>query len=381
MPESIPPDLSLFRRWLLTTLAATVALLVLAAGFVVVTDPFLHYHRPWFGYGQVVWKEAYLNPGLAKHLDYNAVVVGGSYVQNTKVSTVDEVLGVRSVKLTSAGGTPANLNRLFGLALGSGRDIKTVIVASPLTKFLSDNPQGLRSDLPEYLWDQNPFNDVAYLLNREVIAYTLREMAQNALGINPRWTEQEWLDQAYSWWPNYRNKNGKAYVLKHYRVPQPGSALPDDQYLSAARSQFDANIRPFVEAHPQTTFHFILPPFSRLYWRDALVSGRLDAQLAVKQWLVDQLLAYPNVRVHDFMAMEVTADLDNYKDRTHFLPPVSEAMTRALSTEEYLVKAPLTADDLRSFRDLVAAYDDPDIPREPDQSSLKPLSEADQDLF
>lgn len=373
-----------FRRWLAATLAATAILLLGIATYVVVVDPFMHFHKPWFGLGQVSWKESYLNPGLAKHWDYDAVVVGGSYVQNTKVSTVDATLGVRSIKLTSAGGTPANLGRLLGLALSSDKEVKTVIVAIPVTKFTSPDVSALRNELPEFLYDDNPLNDVSYLFNWEVLAPSVETMAKGILRGGTR-TQQEWLDEAYSWWPRYRTKNGKAYILKHYTPRAPRSERPAGLYLSAARAQFDTHLRPAIEAHPQTTFRFFFPPFSRLLWRDLEDAGTLRAHLEVKRWLCEQLLAYPQVEVHDFMRLEqFMSDLDNYKDRTHFLPPVTEYLTKTLSTGQHRLTTVPTEADLQSFEAYIRAYDDPEIPRASEaRSDDTPLPDdtVGQDLF
>lgn len=385
-PSSVPPH----RVWTILTLGVVFVVLGLVAGVVVVLDPFMHYHKPWFGYGMVSWKEAYTNPGVAKNLDFNAAVIGGSYVQNTKVSTVDRVFGVKAVKLTNAGGTPANLHRLLDLAFSSGQPLKTVLVAIPVTKFTSSNTDSLRSELPEYLYDDNPLNDVAYLWNREVVIPAAVTALNQVVGRGKNWSEERWLDEAYSWWGRYKTKNGKAYILKHYEPPSKASReYPAGHYRDAAKAQFEAHLAPVITAHPDTVFRFFFPPFSRLLWRDLLDRGSLRAHLEIKRYLTVRLLSYPNVEVHDFMRLEqYMSDLDNYKDRTHFLPPVTEYLTEALATGEHRLTTAETDADLDAFLAYVAAYDDPEIPRaqpgaEPDADN-KPEVEADtvgQDLF
>ncbi len=357
-----PAATGAFRTWVIATGTAILGILVLLAAEVFVFDPFMHYHAPWFGYGFVSWKETYLNPGLAQHENYNAVIVGGSYVQNTRVSQVNALFGVDSVKFTDAGGTPANMDRLLEVALDSGRAVRLAIVALPVTKFEGSDVGALRHELPEYLYDDEWLNDLSYLWNSDVyieqakaLWYSMRHKLT---------TRAEWLDAANAWFARYQHKVGKHYLLAHYSAPLPGNELRSDFFVGRAAKQFDAHIRPALEEHPGVVFKVFFPPFSLLLWRDKLVEGTLRAELEIKRYLASRLLEYPNVEVYDFMTMPQVSDLDNYKDRSHYLPVVNDALMEELTRAGYRMKAPPTEADLDAFVALVRGYDDPDIPRE-----------------
>jgi len=349
-----------FRRWVLVTGGGILAVLGLLALEVAIFDPFMHYHAPWFGYRFVSWKEAYLNPGLVRHEAYNAIIVGGSYVENTKISQFNPLFGVEALKVTNAGGTPGDIGRQLEMGLDSGR-VKLAVVAIPLTKFESAQVEALRHELPEYLYDDDWINDLSYLWNLDV--YLEQAKALWASFRHPRADREQWLDEAYSWYGRYKDKSGKKYLLGHYDPPAPGDELPADFYLDRATKQFDTHLKPYLDRHPEVVFKFFFPPFSQLLWRDKLVEGKLRAELEIKRLLAKRLLAYPNVELYDFMAMPQTSDLENYKDRTHYLPVVNDVVMHEMAGSGYRMTSSPSDADIDAFLALIRAYHDPDIPQ------------------
>lgn len=109
-----------FKHWTIITLFSLLLLLLLSAGTVYVVDPFEHYRQASF-YTPLYDNQVYCNSGIARHYDYDAVLLGSSMVENTRASSLDEHFGVRSVKLPFKGGYPYNYARVMDLAFEDRR--------------------------------------------------------------------------------------------------------------------------------------------------------------------------------------------------------------------------------------------------------------------
>ena len=105
-----------FKHWTIITLFSLLLLLLLSAGTVYVVDPFEHYRQASF-YTPLYDNQVYCNSGIARHYDYDAVLLGSSMVENTRASSLDEHFGVRSVKLPFKGGLSLQLRPGDGFGL------------------------------------------------------------------------------------------------------------------------------------------------------------------------------------------------------------------------------------------------------------------------
>ena len=137
-------------------------------------------------------------------------------------------------------------------------------------------------ELPKYLYNLNPLDDVEYLLNAE----TYQEAMRNYL---LRGTEEMLtLDEAYMWQGRYTFS--KEWVLGHYFRPEVSeTVLPDDAYLEAAEENLDV-VCGWIEEHPDVQFTIWFPPYSMLYWDKATRQGIRDAVLAAVEYAAGRLL-------------------------------------------------------------------------------------------
>ena len=61
-----------------------------------------------------------------------------------------------------------------------------------------------------------------------------------------------------------------------------------------------------------------MPPYSALYWYNAQQEGYYDILMDFKKEVVNKLSKYNNVRIIDMHAIDGIADLNHYKDITHY---------------------------------------------------------------
>ena len=109
----------------------------------------------------------------------------------------------------------------------------------------------------------------------------------------------------------------------------------------------DVNLVPIVKNHPETTFYIFYPPYSILTFKDMAKQDWLKTTQLFKQYVFSQLQHYPNVKIYDFQASkEVTCDLDNYRDMTHYHQRINTWMLQQMKDEQYLTKDAATLEKL-----------------------------------
>ena len=87
------------RTWCIAVLMMSLLLLCAVAVLNAWVDPFFHYRAPREGIAYDMQSDRYLNDGILKHLDYDAVILGSSVTQNFQTSQCDELFGCHSVKV------------------------------------------------------------------------------------------------------------------------------------------------------------------------------------------------------------------------------------------------------------------------------------------
>ena len=70
------------RSWNIVVISGLLILLSLAGGMVYVIDPYLHYHKPLESLQYPLKDERYINDGIARNYEYEAMITGTSMTQN-----------------------------------------------------------------------------------------------------------------------------------------------------------------------------------------------------------------------------------------------------------------------------------------------------------
>ncbi len=340
-------------------IAIIAAGLLLVATLVVYVDPFFHYHTPLKEFPYIVDNQLSQNPGMAKNMDYNGCIIGSSMTVNFDTDDFKELLGYDTVKLSYSGAYPKDDYNILSIvfdestharqtqpmgAVFFAMDIPTMTAGTEETKY----------PLPEYLYDRNIFNDVNYVLNKDVLfQYIMRPIIQG---------KGSDLSEIYaSWWtPEFYNIN---YVMYTYEEPpKSDQVITADDVLPTTKANLEKNILPFVEQHPETQFYFFFPPYSILYWHNLQQENFYEAAFAQYQYVADKLLKYDNVHLFYFQTMDEITDLNNYADYSHYKPEINRYMVECFSDGRHQVtsSAQMTQ-ELDRMRQIVEEFDFEDL--------------------
>ena len=321
------------KRWAKGVLITCGLLLALCALTVYALDPFEHYREsrilPLYD------QESYNNPGIARSYDYDAVILGTSMVEMSHPSVVDEAFGVHSVKLPMRGSHTAQMGWQLSHVL-KDHDLSLAILAVDAYSLMG--PPDDMEEIVEYLWNDNPFDDVNYLLNRDVLLVRIPRLLKN-LG-KPLDTKRDdmyqWTDVVFS-----------AQSVLNTVTFSPQAPMQDaDSRIERSTENIERHLKAHIEAHPETRFCLYLPPYSVAYWYLMTRQGLSEQQYRSRARLCELLLGLPNVEIYDYSSrVEWITDLDAYFDYSHHSGEVSDRLMRAMAAGEGRV---LTLEDMQA---------------------------------
>ena len=336
-----------YKRWACGLLAAILLLLALCAGVVYTVDPCLYYRIPdrW---DPIFFSERYQAAGLARNVPADTVIMGTSMAANYRAGDAEEVFGGTAVRITLPDGYFSEFDQAI-TALFRKRTPERVLFALDMNTLVRDE-SGLTDALPTYLYNENPLDDVKYLLNKDTLYYSAYVLLANS------WGQGQTLDEGFAWdtgiWWNHST------VLANYERPvMAEKRLSADAYLA----NVDANlavVERWAAEHPETEFHLFLSPYSILYWDKNERLGQLDAVFPALERVCQRLTACENVKLYGFLLdQEIVEDLDNYCDYVHHSQDVCAAVLRKIAAGEQLLTAENYQETIANWREFVIDYD------------------------
>ena len=335
------------KRWAAAVLTAVALLLALCAGMVRLADPFFHYRDPDPA-GEVWFDQRYQCAGLLRSQTYETVLMGSSLAANYRPGWFDVFYDTATVKVTFPNGGFHEFDQALDYAF-SRQDVKRVIFGLD-PNLLARSPEEAPDQLPAYLYDDDPWNDGAYLLNKDVLMRSAYALLKKRAG------ETQPLQDAFVWDGNVYFSRQLA-LAAYERPEQATEALPADAFLENCRENLSV-VTGWLTEHPDTRFVFFFSPYSILAWDKMQRLGETEAMLTMLDEATETLLNYDNAELQFFMAdFPVITDLDNYADHLHVAGKVTYAMAQAMPTEQNRLTAENRAEVLDGLREFVVHYD------------------------
>ena len=305
------------KKWLALFLGVSLLGLLTVGGLTAIVDPYFLFHKPLTGISYVINNERYQNYGMARNFSYDAMIVGTSMSENFKPSEFDALFGVHSVKLPFSGGSHCEVKELLNFAFRHNADVKYVIRNIDLFRAFDgkDDRDYPEDSYPTYLYDDNPWNDVRYLLNWETFSNgTLMDLAWTVLG-KPGQT----LDEYACWTED--DAFGPQGIQQHYSrnlVEYSGNnSITEEEYERIAEN-LDANVLAPAREHPEVTFYLYVSPYSIYFFDYVNEMGELDRYLLAQEYILHKLLGQENIKLFAFyQETEVVTDPYNYRDVAH----------------------------------------------------------------
>lgn len=319
------------KKVLISTAVTIASLFLLTIVLVVGADPFFHYHGPADMNKVYLYNEVYQTPGMARNFKYDTVMLGSSMTENFKVSWFTDY-GQNCVKLCYSGARSKDIGNLLEQVFASGNKVTKIYI--DINDYqISSEPDSVFGEVPEYLYDRNPFNDVQYVFNQDVWFESFDVLTAPASRGN--------YDDAFCW-------EDAAFFGKERVLEDLNGSHEDEAWMAenakAGKESLEyvdtnmENILKYVKAHPETEFVFFYPPYSAAYWYDLKQQGVLGYKITAYRKSIEEILKCANADVYFFMDdYETITNLDLYRDMCHFNSDINRKMLEDMNKGTYKI--------------------------------------------
>lgn len=340
-------------KWLKKCMTSLIVAILLIVAVCFVFDPYFHFHKPFSFVSYRLYDERYTNDGISRHFDYDTIITGTSMAQNFKPSELDALFGVQSVKETFSGAGYQELSQNLERALRRNGNLTTIIWTMDYNGIIREKDWTQYEGYPEYLYDDNPWNDVKYVFNKSIFYHgVLTNIMKTIIG-QPSTTMDE-----YSAWDK---ETGLKYIMESYgrweeKVPMEEGLEPEEREMVAANIK--ENFVDLVNQYPNTTFYIFLTPYSICFWDSLNQEGMMLRQFEAEQIATELLLACPNVRLYNFNDQyEVICNLDYYRDKEHYSPEINSRILQWMSQDIGRVTKDNYLDNIAKEKEFYLNYD------------------------
>lgn len=330
------------RKWGLMFLLLVVTLLAGLGGVTIIIDPYFHYHAPLKSFQYPIDDERYQNDGIVKNFDYNAIITGTSTTENFKTSEFDEMFGLHSVKVPYSGATYREINDNLKRAIKANPDIKCILRGLDSGRLIDDKDNLKYDDLPDYLYDNYFYNDVYYILNKEI----LLKSTYNVLKFTDAGNSTTSFDE-YCNWMEGAVFGKEAIETSLERNINAAEKIPfSEKEYEILYGNVTQNIIDLAKANPEIVFYLYFTPYSIYYWDAVKQSGTLEMQLEAQKVTTELLLECENIHLYSFFdKYEIVCEPDNYADMLHFKEEINSQILEWI----YLGENLLTKDNYEEY--------------------------------
>ena len=288
---------------------------------VIMADPFYHYHEPVSPLKKILDTPEYQCVGSVENFTYDSIILGSSVAENYNNRLFNEKFDCNVIKAIQHSGTTKDL--LFYLDKAyDNHELRYVFYSLDLAALTDDAINVTKKNMPLYLFNDNPFDDVKYLWNKDVLFEKIPYMvAQSMAGYDE--------DLSYNW-AKYKTFS-KETALANYSKPEKQEEKEPTQEQKKIVEGNVKSIASFVESHPETIYYFIYPPYSELWWEGVTLEGQRPLYEYASKLSMDILGQHSNVKINNFQnEIDIITNLDLYMDPIHFSGDINDWIVEQL---------------------------------------------------
>lgn len=335
------------KRFFLSVVIGAFLLLGFLAVPTVIIDPYFHYHAPMGAYQ--LENQRYQNDGIVKHFEYDAIITGTSMTENFQASEFDKIFGVDSVKVAFPGGLFKEIDSVVKTGALYNDELDVVLRGLDLYYLDYDKNKEKYASYPTYLYDENIFNDVSYILNKEIL---LKDTADN-IEMYIKHEVSTTFDDYGCWQENF--EFGREAILSEYERKAASDDVREftDEDEKRVRENINQNVVQTALDNPDITFYIFFTPYSCMWWDETIRAGKLEYHIATQECAIEEMLKCENIKLYSFCDnFDITCNLDNYKDIAHYGESINSWMLEQMWAGNGL----LTKDNYLDYLDEIESY-------------------------
>lgn len=137
-------------------------------------------------------------------------------------------------------------------------------------------------------------------------------------------------------------------------VQNPGEPVHlTEEEKSIVLGTVQQNITSLAIEYPNVTFYYFFPPYNAAWWKGLVDNGSIYKQIEAEEIVIEQILECDNIRLFSFNNLtNITTDLNNYKDGTHYGEWINSLMLRYMHDD----KCRLTNANYKEYLDYELNY-------------------------
>ncbi len=294
-----------------------------------------------------IQNERFQIPGMARHEEYDTVILGTSMIENFSERYASKKLNSNVIRLPINASYITEQKMVLDIAQ-KYRDIKTILWAVDY-RTVDINHGDIYSMnnvvFPKYMYDEKWVNDWKYIVNHNNFYWALKQYRMRKTGVNPfdyMITDREVLN---TW--NWKSFN-RQLITQDYKDLYEGRksiyAKINNLPVDVVKKTIDQDLIKSIKKYPDTDFVLFFAPKSILWFKLLDQNGILEKKLEVLTYIVDEVSKLPNVEIYNFQnEFEFTENLDIYLDITHYNNTANMYMIDAISEKRLIT-------DPQSFR-------------------------------
>lgn len=336
--------MSSYKCFVYATLGLSFTLLGLLLVLLYIYDPLQLYHKPYFRHTAFSEDMRVQDKGIIKLYDFDSFILGTSMLMSTSAREASEKFGGKFVNISMAGSAFNERAVILRYLFTQKSEVKRVIYSLDMGEMVSSSPKSTSNY--DFIYDENELDDIRIYMNEKyilcafmwsskekcvgkedletLIYWALHPNADKAFGGFHKWLENSHL-------PIIANPLQK---LKNIKTPY--ETTPFTGSISKAQDYINEYVFSFVVSHPNTKFEFIIPPYSRLFYR--LESGENFAKFAaILRWFVKESQRYENARIYGFDDLDYLDDIANYGDAIHYTAQMNSFQLDAIKTNTHRI--------------------------------------------
>lgn len=327
------------KKWFQKCIFILILTLLFIVALVWMVDPYFHFHKPFSFIKYRLYEERYINDGIGRNFDYDAIITGTSMAQNYKVSELNKLFDVNAVKMTFSGAGYKELSDNIDRALSRNSGVKKVFYSLDYNGLIREKDWTDYDNYPTYLYDDNPFNDVSYIFNKDILFHgVLTNIVMTLSG-----SESTTMDE-YS---SFVRPTGLEHMMQVYNRSDIAEDIPSYLYeydYNLLVENINENIVNLANKYPEVEFYIFYPPYSICYWDNLFLDSGSLRQFQAEEKVAEMLLECSNIKLYNFNNQyDVITDLDNYSDCEHFTSAINSKVlcwisedTGRITKENYL---------------------------------------------
>lgn len=304
-----------YKVFFVSTLSLILAVLVVLGGVMAAVDPFFHYHAPLDSLEYKLHNQRYQNDGILKNFEYDSIIIGTSMTENFSASQWDELFGAKTVKVSLSGSYLKESADRLDRAFLSDNNIRYVVRSLDFYSLNISKDYISEYDYPDYLYDDNIFNDVKYLFNKSVWSNEVLPVFYNT----QHDIKTADFDEAYRWADKF--VYGKQSVLERYDRPEKSETVSADisDLKQVVKENLEQNVIRLAKENMQTEFYLFFPPYSIVSWDRWQRQGVLEQNIEIMRYASELLIEQENIHLFSLNDdFNTICNLDNYKDLEHY---------------------------------------------------------------